>query len=214
MQIPLNAQIECTDGIYGRSAYVLIDPVIDHVTSLVVKMDESPNAEYIVPVDFVTETIANTIRLSCSKAEMEKMDPFTKTHYIQEKVPERFSRYGGGYGIGSLYYMPYATPEVTVYEKEEIQQIPLGELSVQRGTRVEATDGYVGHVDEFVVNPDTGRITHMVMREGHLWGQKDVIIPLSALAPMGETSEDTVLLKLDKQQIETLPTFPLHRLWS
>jgi hypothetical protein len=38
-----------------------------------------------------------------------------------------------------------------------------------------------------------------------------VIIPLSAL---GTTLNDTVFLKLDKQQIESLPTFPLHRRWS
>jgi hypothetical protein len=37
MEIPLNAQVECTDGICGRSAYVLIDPVFDQVTYLVVR---------------------------------------------------------------------------------------------------------------------------------------------------------------------------------
>jgi PRC-barrel domain len=100
---------------------------------------------------------------------------------------------------------------MTVYVPEETQQIPPGELAVRRGTRLEATDGYVGHVDEFVVNPVNGHITHLVMREGHLWGQKDVIIPLSA---MGDTREDTVFLKLDKHQIESLPTFPLQRRWS
>jgi hypothetical protein len=215
MQIPLNAQVECTDGVYGHSAFVLIDPVVDQVTNLVVKEDSSPNTEYIVPVEFVTETIADTIRLSCSKTELEKMDPFIKTKYIQEQVPERYSRYGGGtYGFGSLYYMPYATPDITVYAQEEIQQIPPGELTVRRGTTVEATDGYVGKVDEFVVHPKTGKITHLVMREGHLWGQKDVIIPLSALLPMGDTYEDKVFLNLDKHQIESLPTFPLHRRWS
>ena len=85
---------------------------------------------------------------------------------------------------------------------------------MRRGTRVEATDGYVGHVDEFVVNPENGHITHLVMREGHLWGQKDVIIPLSAMGDPRKESEDTVFLKLDKHQIESLPTFPLHRRWA
>ncbi len=40
---------------------------------------------------------------------------------------------------------------------------------------------------------------------------KDVIIPLSAMA---DTREDTVFLKLSKQQIESLQTFPVHRRWS
>jgi hypothetical protein len=215
MEIPLNAQVECTDGVCGRSAFVLIDPVFDQVTNLVVKEEMSPFTEYIVPEKFVTETIADTIRLSCSKADLEKMDPFIKTKFIQEKVSEIYSGYGGGmYGYGSLYYMPYAIPDRTIYENEEIQQIPPGELTVNRGTTVKATDGYVGKVDEFVVNPDSGHITHLVMREGHLWGKKDVIIPLSALAPMSDTHEDTIFLKISKHEIESLPTFSLTRRWA
>lgn len=211
MEIPLNAQVECTDGVCGRSVYVLINPVIDQVTHLIVKEDSSPNTEYIVPVDVVSKTIADTIQLRCSKAELEKMDPFIKTTFIEEKIPDRNFRYSGKFGMGSYYYMPYVTTNRTVYESVENQQIPPGELTVRRGTRVEATDGYVGKVDEFVVNPENGHITHLVMREGHLWGQKDVIIPLSA---MGDTRQDTVFLKIDKHQIESLPTFPVHRRWS
>jgi sporulation protein YlmC with PRC-barrel domain len=212
MEIPLNAQVECTDGVCGRSVDVLLNPVLDQMTHLVVREDSSPNTEYIVPVDCVTETIADTIRLRCSKAEMEKMELFMNTTFIKEKVPEWLMESGGGtYGMGSIYYYPYVTPERTVYEPVDNQQIPEGEMAVRRGTRVEATDGYVGKVDEFVVNPENGHITHLVMREGHLWGKKDVIIPLSA---MGDTRGDTVFLKLDKQQIESLPTFPLKRRWS
>ena len=79
---------------------------------------------------------------------------------------------------------------------------------MHRGMPVEAIDGRVGRVDEFVVNPENGHITHLVMREGHLFGKKDVIIPVSAL---GETREDTVFLNLDKHQVEALPAFPIHR---
>jgi sporulation protein YlmC with PRC-barrel domain len=211
MEIPLNVQVECTDGVCGRSVFVLINQVIDQVTHMVVKDDSSPNTEYIVPVDLVAETIADTIRLRCSRTELEKMDPFIKTTFIEEKVPDRNFGYSNGMYGGSNYYIPYVTPERTVYESVEIQQIPPGELAVRRGTRVEATDGYVGKVDEFVVNPENGYITHLVMREGHLWGKKDVIIPVSA---MGDTHKDTVFLKLDKHKIESLPTFPLHRRWS
>jgi hypothetical protein len=37
-----------------------------------------------------------------------------------------------------------------------------------------------------------------------------VIIPVSA---MGATNENTVHLKINKQQIEELPSFPLRRRW-
>jgi hypothetical protein len=210
MEIPLNAQVECTDGICGRSVYVLINPVVEKVTNLVVK-EEPSNTEYIVPVDLISETIADTILLRCSKAELGKMEPFIRTEFVEEKVPAYAEYRGGMYSGMGAYYMPYVTPEITVQIPVEHQQIPPGELAVRRGTRVEATDGYVGKVDEFVVNPENGHITHLVMREGHLWGQKDVIIPLSAL---GDTRMDTVFLKLDKHRIESLPTFPVNRRWA
>jgi hypothetical protein len=212
MEIPLNAQVECTDGACGRTVFVLINPVTEEITHVVVRDDSSPHKECIVPVELVNETVADTVQLRCNKTEMEKMDPFIVTRYIKDKIPDQFTRNGGGiYGMGSMYYLPYNAPDKTVSFPVDEQQIPPGELAVYRGTRVEATDGFVGKVDEFVVNPDNCHITHLVMREGHLWGKKDVIIPLSA---MRDTHNDTVYLKLTKQQVEALPTFPVHRRWS
>jgi len=210
MEIPLNARVECTDGVYGRLICVLINPVAKQLTRLVVKEDAFPNEAYMVSIEFVTETIVDTIRLNCNKAKLETMDPFIKTTYIESKVPWVTSAYrGGAYTMG--YYTSNITSEILEVEN---QQIPLGELAVRRNTRVEATDGYIGHVDEFVINPENGHITQLVMREGHLWGKKDVIIPLPAMSEMGESSRDTLLLKLNKHQVETLPNIPLHRLWS
>ena len=211
MEIPLQAKVECTDGVFGTSAYVLINPVTDKVTHLVVKEEASPNTEHIVPVDFVKETIDDTIQLSCSKAELEKMPPFIQTEFVEEKVLDYAGYRGGISGVGSYFYMPYVTSEITVPVTVESQQIPAGELAVHRGTRVEAKDGYVGHVDEFVVNPESGHITHLVMRQGHLWGQKDVVIPISAMV---DTGDDTLFLSIDKHQIESLPAFPVRRRWS
>jgi sporulation protein YlmC with PRC-barrel domain len=211
MEIPVQAPVECTDGHAGHSVYVLINPVTDQVTHLVVKEAVS-DKEYLVPVDFVSGTIAGTIRLRYNKARLKKCSRFIKTTFIEEKVP--YMSLGGGdqmYGGGAYFYLPYVDSEITVQVPEEHKQIPPGELAVRRGTQVEATDGQVGHVDEFVIIPKNGHITHLVMREGHLWGQKDVIIPLSAI---GSLIDDKVILKLDKQQIEALPTFPLHRRWA
>jgi len=211
MEIPLQAQVECTDGVCGTSVYVLINPIIDQITHLVVRESSSPHTEYIVPVDIVSTTVADTIHLRCSKTVLKQMEPFIHAEFIQEKVPDYAGYRSGMYGMGSYYYMPYVIPDITVQVQVKHQQIPAGELAVRRGTQVEATDGHVGHVDEFVVNPEDGHITHMVMREGHLWGQKDVTIPISAI---GDTRDDTVFLKINKQQIGALPTFPVHRRWA
>ncbi len=210
MEIPLNVQVECKDGVCGRSAFVLINPVAGKVSHLVVREDVSPHKEYIVPIEEVEETIADTIILRCSKGDIKKMEPFMVTRYIEDKKPSRYA-YSAMYGAGSAYYLPFNTAEITVSRPVEFEQLPPGELAVYRGTRIEATDGAVGKVDEFVVNPENNHITHLVMREGHLWGKKDVIIPLSAIE---KTYEDIVYLKLNKKQIEALPSFPIHRHWA
>ena len=113
--------------------------------------------------------------------------------------------------MGMVHYLPYVTCEKTIRVAVEHEDIPSGELAMRRGTRVEAKDGYVGHVDEFVINPKTGHITDLVLRQGHLWGDKDILIPVSKML---ESKGDTVRLKLDKKQIEALPTFPVHRRWA
>jgi len=77
---------------------------------------------------------------------------------------------------------------------------------VHRGARVKATDGRVGRVDGFLVEPETGNITHLVLREGHLWDPKDVTIPVSEISYV---KEDVIHLKLDKHSIVSLPAIPL-----
>ncbi len=215
MEISLNAKVECTNGEswypVGRCVSVLFNPLDEKVTHMVVKADKAPHTQYKVPVELAAETSSEEIRLACSRADLEKMAPFIKTTYIEKSVPASMIGGAGMYGMGGFYYAPYVMLDVIVKVPEEHQQIPAGELAIRRGTHVEATDGEVGKVDEFVVNPKNGHITHLVMREGHLWGQKEVVIPVSAL---GETREDTVHLKLDKLQVETLPTLPIHRRWG
>lgn len=94
--------------------------------------------------------------------------------------------------------------------KQKVKAVPPGELAVRRGARVEATDGRVGWVDEFVVDPDSGHITHLTMRKGHLWGDEEVSIPVSEI---GRIAEDVVYLKLGKRQIEALPVVQVRRRW-
>lgn len=208
MQIPSKAQVICTDGHGGHSEYILMNPVLEQITHLVVRTDASPHTEYIVPIEIVSATTADTITLGCSKAALKKMDPFIEKRFIEEKIPQQVTP--GVYSIGNYYYWPIVTGSKTVRVPVEDRQIPLDEIAVERGTRVMATDGPVGQVDEFLMNAD-GHITHLVLREGHLWGQKDVTIPISA---MGKTSEEMVHLSLTKKQIEALPTVPIHRRWA
>jgi sporulation protein YlmC with PRC-barrel domain len=90
------------------------------------------------------------------------------------------------------------------------QSIARGELGIRRGARVRTIDGKVGRVDEFVVEPASGDITHLVMRDGHLWEQEEVTLPVSAIERI---EANTVFLKLAKEGVEALPAVPVKRWW-
>jgi sporulation protein YlmC with PRC-barrel domain len=204
MDIPLNASAHCVDGECGRSTYVLVDPVSREVTHLVIKENGLAGAEHVVPIGWVTEATHDLIRLRCTEEQLAKTDPFVDEHYLRETLPD-FEHPQGGYLL-----LPYRIPDVTKMVKVKTRHIPAGELAVKRGASVEATDGHVGQVDEFLVDPENSHITHLILHEGHLWGQKDVTIPVSEI---DRVEEDKVYLKLDKQSVEALPSIPLRHGW-
>jgi mannose-6-phosphate isomerase-like protein (cupin superfamily) len=166
MEIPLQAHVACTDGICGRSASVPVNPVIEQITCLVVSETPWPHAEVIVPLDLVSGVTAGTTLLRCSEAGLAKLDLFVQTRFVEMKLSDLpwSAVYGTGPGTGA-YLWPHIAPAGTISVPVETGQIPPGELAVRRATRVEAPDGYVGHVDEFAVDPENGHITYVISGE-------------------------------------------------
>ena len=200
MDIPINAEVYCADGLCGHSTYVVLNPITKQITHLVAKEYNFPHTEFLVPVELVVESTPREIHLDCTRAVLTTMDPFIETEFVRSKTPRLT--------MDPTMLWPYYAPETQIFTLEH-EQIPPGELAVHRGAEVKATDGYVGRVDGFLVEPKNEHITHLVLREGHLWGRKDVTIPVSQI---DHIEEDTVYLKLDKASIEILPEIPIGQL--
>jgi hypothetical protein len=79
-------------------------------------------------------------------------------------------------------------------------RVPLGEVEVRRGEHVFATDGAIGRVQGLVIHPGDHCVTHVLLDEGHLWGQKRVAIPISAV----KDAADGVRLNLTKDEVRDL----------
>ncbi len=211
IDIPVNAEVQCSDGRSGRCTYVIVNPISKTITHLVVKSFMPPFTEYMVPVDQVGDTDPNLITLKCSRDDLKKMDPFTSEEYIHTRVPD-FDRWRDGYLAWPI-VLPaagYGLDEVDTMVKTKIENTPPGELAVHRGAKVEATDGPVGQVDELLINSKNMHVTHLILRERHLLKRREVTIPVSQI---DHADEDTVYLKLDKKSIEELPTVPVQR-WA
>lgn len=209
IDIPVKTEVQCSDGDAGLSTYVIVNPINNLITHLVVKSSEEPFKEYKVPVDQIEETTPNLIKLKCTRDDLDKMDPFISEEYIHTNVPD-FEGYQDDY-LAWPYVLP---PPGFVYDSEdgyiplELENMPEGELAVSRGAQVEATDGYVGQVDELLINSSNMHITHLVLRERHIFKDREITIPVSQI---DHVDEDTIYLKLDLQGVEDLPTTPIQR---
>jgi sporulation protein YlmC with PRC-barrel domain len=200
MDIPVNAGVICADGPCGHSTYVIVNPTTWRVTHLVVKEKRFPHEEHLVPLEQVVVTEPHLIHLKCTGEELATMDQFIEVEFLPGAGPY------SPYEADEYMMWPHVLPQRML--PLEYERIPPNELAVHRGARVEATDGTAGVVDEFLVDPVNGHITHLVLREGHLWGKKDVTIPVSQI---DHIEEDTVYLKLDQHSIEALPAIPVRR---
>src|ERR1035438_3825591 len=52
-----------------------------------------------------------------------------------------------------------------------------------------------------VIDPNSHSVTHVLLQEGHLWGRKEVAIPISAVTGV----DDGIRLSITKQQVQDLP---------
>jgi sporulation protein YlmC with PRC-barrel domain len=203
IHLPINAKVECADGHGGRCTCVIIDPTTWQVTHFVVKENMSPCTELLVSVDRVVETTQDLVRLRCSRSELATMQPFVETEYRELNHPTYVGASscegnGGPYVVLATAVMPV-----------KYERIPSGELAVRRDARVKTTDGHVvGRVDEFLLDPTSERITHLVLRKGLLWSQKKLTILVSGIDRLGE---ETVYLKLDKHAVELLSASPVRQ---
>jgi sporulation protein YlmC with PRC-barrel domain len=87
-------------------------------------------------------------------------------------------------------------------------KLPLGEVAVRRGQHVHATDGDIGQVQGLVIDSRDQHVTHVLLQEGHLWGRKEVAIPISAVTGV----QDGIQLSITRQEVQDLPPVDIGQL--
>ena len=206
----IGASASCTDGACGQVIRVVVNPVGCVITHLVVgpRHEHGKHLDRLVPVDLAQVT-ADRIRLSCTKARFDALDPAEETHFM-----------AGGehpdYEPGQVWSLPYRGLSGVWTEGQgwdrggshgprrrtvTYDSVPLGEVQVRRCDHVHATDGEIGLVEGLVIDPDDHQVTHVLLQEGHLWGRKEVAIPIGAVTGV----EAGIRLNISKQQVESLP---------
>jgi sporulation protein YlmC with PRC-barrel domain len=217
MRLEIGNRVHCTDGGYGELTDIVIDPLEKRVTHLVVQPEQSVGEARLVPIELAKgrDDEPHEIELECTLDKAKEFESVHESDYLRlGESPAQdpdwdvgiedvlAMPYYAGLDAGPLY--PDEVAGVVVY----YDRVPKGEVEVRRASAVISADGHsLGEVDGFVVDSDK-HITHFVLERGHLWGRKEVTIPIGAVARI---ESDAVHVALSKDEVGALPAVRVSR---
>ena len=197
---------------------MVIDPTTRRVTHLVVQPHGRLESALLVPVERVRPgaTGESGITLDRTIAEIGGLEAVQEAAYLRlGEFPVEDPDWD--VGVQDILAMPYyqdlgGVSGVTVDYDQHVtiryDRIPKGEVELRRASAVRSSDGHhLGHVDGFLVD-DEEHITHVVLERGHLWGKREIAIPVGAIAAM-ET--DAAVLNLSKDEVGEMRAVRVHR---
>lgn len=216
----IGADASCSDGACVHLTCIIVNPANREVTRLVVDQKHGNGPGRLVPIDLVDAT-TDQLRLRCTLAEFQALQPAQETEVVPDldptghqdsNSPSRTSPSvnvlplsAGAFGMPGAAGVrrdlgpgrPEAPQEVTV------DVVPFGLVAIRRELTVCATDGEVGQVQGLLVEPGGRYVTHVLLQKGHMWGGKEVAVPIGAVTKIGTL---LIHLSLTKRQVKDLPS--------
>jgi hypothetical protein len=209
----LGSSVSCSDGPGGELTRVVVDPAARTVTHLVVQPPHRGGTSRLVPVRLAgTGTAA--IQLRCTTSQFEGLQEAEETQTVPGALGDLDDGHGhqlpapyyGRGGMGLAMAVGTGFGAGTAPQRITSDRIPAGQIAVRGGEHVHATDGPIGKVRGLAVLTRGRRVTHVLLDEGHLWGKRQVAIPIGAVADFS----DGVRLSLTRDEVRDLPQADLR----
>ena len=216
IEFTIGAHVQGADGEVGHLIWVVADRATSPwvITHLVVEPAHRTGLGRFVPLDHVSGVDPETgaITLTDSQQDFEQLDSAEMTEFVPGS--EAYETYGPAQFVTHPYYADEVTlsgsevPETALTVTADAP-LPDGDRGVAvHAVAAHATDGAIGHVAGLVIDPGTHQVSHVLLQEGHLWGRKDVAIPLAAVRDL---DDDGLQLSVTKQEVGELPAVPIAR---
>ena len=213
IQLDLGTPVHCSDARLGELTDVVIDPTTRRLTHLVVRPKHDPGSSRLVPIELAGPG-ADGIMLRCTWHEAEAFELLRDVAFLRpgQQPPEDPE---WDVGIQDVLAMPYYSAtglgdDIGMFDGSmttSFDRVPKGKVEIRRTSLVMSSDDQaLGQIDGFVVDGD--HITHLVLERGHLWGRRDVTIPIGSVV---EVATDTVRVGMTRAEVGALPAVRVHR---
>ena len=199
------------DGFRGEVRAAVMDPVAAVVTHIAVEPEGRSGLARLVPLtlaeaeadtdDKDVRATPGTLRLGCTEEEFKALKPAEETlaeFAVGQTVPVQLLP-AGWRGTGEP--VEDGGDILRVPERETVDVTPEGEVEEHGGDHVHATDGDIGQLRGFRLDPASGRVTEVLLGEGHLWGRKEVAIGFDVITSF----ENGITVSLSKREVAGLP---------
>ena len=207
IQLRKDAKILASNGKQvGSLERVVVNPGSHALTNIVVKTGSLvSHDEKVVPIEMVAETTKDLVVLRDDIGDLEALPPFEERRLVDEKgvldQPPQSTTPPVIYGF------PTGAPAIVPDPGEQFvtqleQNIPDGTVAMKEGAHVITEDGkQVGSVESVLADPSADQITHLLVSSG-LLTKTMKLIPIKWVVTFGE---ETVNLRVDKDEVEKLP---------
>jgi sporulation protein YlmC with PRC-barrel domain len=163
--------------------------------------------------------------VNLTRKQIEDCPPIEKHKPLSRLYEEEYYRYYGwpsywqGDGLWGASAFPIGEPQAKPFSKKaaahsakpERADAHLRSAQAVTGYHIAATDGIIGHVCDFMMDPKIWAIRDLVIKSGHRFSGKEIPVPVSAIDRINYDAS-TVFINLTKEAIEQSALRPLGAL--
>jgi uncharacterized protein YrrD len=201
MNLEIGADVLGPDGKLGTLTQIVIEPLGERVTHVIVERGGLHPWVKVVPTETLTHTENARVWTRLTLPEMEALPDYLSLSEsgtapaMPSDVP-----LADLHPVGLLWpsnvlgwYLPSHQSSTPAPPQANL---PPGTHGLKAGTEVHGRDGKVGHLDEVVYDQESGRATGMIIRKGFFFARE-----LEAPIDWVEAINDTIRLSVRRDEI-------------
>jgi uncharacterized protein YrrD len=209
LQFNIGTNVQCTDDACGTLSKVVVDPETDRVEEIIVDVESgllSSPERYVVSIEDVERATDQGVKLSISSDALRKRETYEEKEVEKPRSSWRGEEkhrlhyrafWSGRYGVMA------SNPGVASRKITVQKGVPAEDVVVEQGTPVRHRTEELGTVDHVLVKPETGEITHVVLRQqGTL--NNYVVIAKQRIKEIGERS---IAVDVSRDELIDLPRY-------